>query len=144
MVFAHFRDSAEEISPHFKKASANDPASGIRRAIHGKEFRGHESKRAAGRHREVQEGHSSTPSLLHRSAKEGLDIGEVDLIICYDSKHLQYACCSGWAEPAENGRGKNWSMLQMQGKEENDANKAKDSYEKDAGDHRKRNTFQFP
>jgi ATP-dependent DNA helicase MPH1 len=60
--------------------------------------------------------------------EEGLDIGEVDLIVCYDSKASPLRMLQRMGRTGRKRAGR-VVLLQMQGKEENDWAKAKDSYQ---------------
>lgn len=128
MVFAHFRDSAEEINRILKR---HQPL------IRPRVFVG----QAAGKNSEgmtqkdqleaVEQFKADKYNTLIATSigEEGLDIGEVDLIICYDSKASPIRMLQRMGRTGRKRQGR-IIMLQMQGKEENDANKAKDSYEK--------------
>ncbi|EOD49576.1 putative helicase c-terminal domain-containing protein [Neofusicoccum parvum UCRNP2] len=61
--------------------------------------------------------------------EEGLDIGEVDLIVCYDQKASPIRMLQRMGRTGRKRQG-NILLLQMEGKEENDALQAKDAYEK--------------
>jgi ERCC4-related helicase len=128
MVFAHFRDSAEEISRILKR---HEPM--IRPRVFvgqstGKNSEGMSQKEQLEAIEQFKQGTFNT--LIATSiGEEGLDIGEVDLIICYDSKASPIRMLQRMGRTGRKRQGK-IVMLQMQGKEENDANKAKDSYEK--------------
>lgn len=128
MVFAHFRDSAEEIARVLKR---HDPM--IRPRVFvgqstGKNSEGMSQKEQLAVIEQFKAGTYNT--LIATSiGEEGLDIGEVDLIICYDSKASPIRMLQRMGRTGRKREGK-IVMLQMHGKEENDANKAKDSYEK--------------
>ena len=126
MVFAHFRDSAEEIARILKR---HEPM--IRPRIfvgqaHGKNSEGMKQKDQLEAIERFKNGEFNT--LIATSiGEEGLDIGEVDLIICYDSKASPIRMLQRMGRTGRKREGR-IVMLQMQGKEENDANKANDSY----------------
>jgi ERCC4-related helicase len=128
MVFAHFRDSAEEIARILKR---HEPM--IRPRVFvgqstGKNSEGMSQKEQLEAIEQFKQGTFNT--LIATSiGEEGLDIGEVDLIICYDSKASPIRMLQRMGRTGRKRQGR-IVMLQMQGKEENDANKAKDSYEK--------------
>jgi ATP-dependent DNA helicase MPH1 len=61
--------------------------------------------------------------------EEGLDIGELDLIICYDSKSSPIRLLQRMGRTGRKREGR-VVWLQMQGKEQDDAIKAMDNYEK--------------
>jgi ERCC4-related helicase len=126
MVFAHFRDSAEEIARILKR---HEPM--IRPRIfvgqaHGKNSEGMSQKDQLAAIEKFKMGEFNT--LIATSiGEEGLDIGEVDLIVCYDSKASPIRMLQRMGRTGRKRQGR-IVMLQMQGKEENDANKANDSY----------------
>ena len=128
MVFAHFRDSAEQIARVLKKHEPMiRPRVFVGQAT-AKNSEGMNQKDQLGAIEEFKAGKFNT--LIATSiGEEGLDIGEVDLIICYDSKASPIRMLQRMGRTGRKREGK-IIMLQMQGKEENDANKAKDSYEK--------------
>ncbi|KIW07582.1 uncharacterized protein PV09_01535 [Verruconis gallopava] len=61
--------------------------------------------------------------------EEGLDIGELDLIICYDSKSSPIRLLQRMGRTGRKREGR-VVWLQMEGKEQDDAIKAMDNYEK--------------
>jgi len=128
MVFAHFRDSAEEIARILKR---HEPL--IRPRVFvgqaaGKNSEGMTQKEQLNVIEKFKDGTYNT--LIATSiGEEGLDIGEVDLIVCYDSKASPIRMLQRMGRTGRKREGK-IIMLQMNGKEENDANKAKDSYER--------------
>jgi ERCC4-related helicase len=128
MVFAHFRDSAEQIARVLKKHEPMiRPRVFVGQAT-AKNSEGMNQKDQLNAIDEFKAGKYNT--LIATSiGEEGLDIGEVDLIICYDSKASPIRMLQRMGRTGRKREGK-IIMLQMQGKEENDANKAKDSYEK--------------
>ncbi|KAF1932304.1 P-loop containing nucleoside triphosphate hydrolase protein [Didymella exigua CBS 183.55] len=127
MVFAHFRDSAEQIVRILKKHEPMiRPRVFVGQAT-AKNSEGMNQKEQLSAIEEFKSGKYNT--LIATSiGEEGLDIGEVDLIICYDSKASPIRMLQRMGRTGRKREGK-IIMLQMQGKEENDANKAKDSYE---------------
>ncbi|KAH8725310.1 hypothetical protein GQ44DRAFT_707504 [Phaeosphaeriaceae sp. PMI808] len=128
MVFAHFRDSAEEISRILKRHSPMIRPHVFVGQSTGKNSDGMSQKEQLEIIEQFKSGKFNT--LIATSiGEEGLDIGEVDLIICYDSKASPIRMLQRMGRTGRKREGK-IVMLQMQGKEENDANKAKDSYEK--------------
>ncbi|KAF2846829.1 P-loop containing nucleoside triphosphate hydrolase protein [Plenodomus tracheiphilus IPT5] len=128
MVFAHFRDSAEEIARILKRHHPMiRPRVFVGQAA-GKNSEGMTQKDQLDVIGKFKSGVFNT--LIATSiGEEGLDIGEVDLIICYDSKASPIRMLQRMGRTGRKREGK-IIMLQMNGKEENDANKAKDSYEK--------------
>ncbi|KAH7408206.1 hypothetical protein DE146DRAFT_365070 [Phaeosphaeria sp. MPI-PUGE-AT-0046c] len=128
MVFAHFRDSAEEINRILKR---HQPM--IRPRIFVGQAAGKNSEGMTQKDQleAVEQFKSGTYNTLIATSigEEGLDIGEVDLIICYDMKASPIRMLQRMGRTGRKRQGK-IIMLQMHGKEENDANKAKDSYER--------------
>lgn len=128
MVFAHFRDSAEEIARILRRHQPMIRPRVFVGQSHGKNSEGMTQKDQLDVIEKFKSGTYNT--LIATSiGEEGLDIGEVDLIICYDSKASPIRMLQRMGRTGRKREGK-IIMLQMQGKEENDANKAKDSYER--------------
>lgn len=128
MVFAHFRDSAEEIVRILKK---HEPMIRPRVFVGQSTAKNSEGMNQKEQLDVIDKFKAGTFNTLIATSigEEGLDIGEVDLIICYDSKASPIRMLQRMGRTGRKREGK-IIMLQMQGKEENDANKAKDSYEK--------------
>ena len=128
MVFAHYRDSAEEITrvlrrnepmirPHVFVGQANSKGSD-----------GMDQKTQLETIKQFQTGIYNT--LVATSiGEEGLDIGEVDLIICYDASASPIRMLQRMGRTGRKRAGKIVVTL-MKGKEENNFVKAKDNYEK--------------
>lgn len=128
MVFAHYRDSAEEIArtlrrnepmvrPHVFVGQANSKGSD-----------GMDQKTQLDVIKKFQEGTYNT--LVATSiGEEGLDIGEVDLIICYDASASPIRMLQRMGRTGRKRAG-NIVVLLMKGKEEENFIKAKDNYEK--------------
>jgi ERCC4-related helicase len=128
MVFAHFRDSAEEINRILKRHQPMIRPRVFVGQASGKNSEGMSQKDQLEAIEKFKQGTFNT--LIATSiGEEGLDIGEVDLIICYDSKASPIRMLQRMGRTGRKREGR-IVMLQMQGKEENDANKAKDSYER--------------
>ncbi|CAI6331504.1 unnamed protein product [Periconia digitata] len=128
MIFAHFRDSAEEIVRVLKKHEPMIKPHVFVGQQNSKNSDGMDQKTQLAVIEKFKNGVYNT--LVATSiGEEGLDIGEVDLIICYDSKASPIRMLQRMGRTGRKREGK-IIMLQMQGKEENDAAKAKDSYEK--------------
>jgi ERCC4-related helicase len=126
MVFAHFRDSAEEIARILKRHHPMIRPRIFVGQAHGKNSEGMSQKDQLEAIEKFKNGEFNT--LIATSiGEEGLDIGEVDLIICYDSKASPIRMLQRMGRTGRKRQGR-IVMLQMQGKEENDANKANDSY----------------
>ncbi|KAJ8112152.1 hypothetical protein OPT61_g5413 [Boeremia exigua] len=128
MVFAHFRDSAEQIARVLKK---HEPMIRPRVFVGQATAKNSEGMNQKDQLEAIDEFKAGKYNTLIATSigEEGLDIGEVDLIICYDSKASPIRMLQRMGRTGRKREGK-IIMLQMQGKEENDANKAKDSYEK--------------
>lgn len=128
MIFAHFRDAAEDIvktlardQPMIKPHVFNGQAG-------AKNSEGMSQKKQIEVVQNFKSGKFNT--LVATSiGEEGLDIGEVDLIICYDSKASPIRMLQRMGRTGRKRQGK-IVLFQMRGKEEQDADKAKDSYEK--------------
>jgi len=126
MVFAHFRDSAEEIARILKRHQPMIRPRIFVGQAHGKNSEGMSQKDQLEAIEKFKNGDFNT--LIATSiGEEGLDIGEVDLIICYDSKASPIRMLQRMGRTGRKRQGR-IVMLQMEGKEENDANKANDSY----------------
>jgi ATP-dependent DNA helicase MPH1 len=127
MIFSSFRDSAEVIvnvlsridpmvKPHIFVGQADS-----------KNSKGMTQKRQLEVIEQFKQGKYNT--LIATSiGEEGLDIGEVDLIVCYDSKSSPLRMLQRMGRTGRKRSGK-VVLLQMSGKEENDWAKAKDSYQ---------------
>lgn len=128
MVFAHYRDSAEEIARVLKR---NDPM--IRPHVfvgqaNSKGSDGMDQKIQLEIIKKFQDGTYNT--LVATSiGEEGLDIGEVDLIICYDASASPIRMLQRMGRTGRKRAG-NIVVLLMKGKEEDNFIKAKDNYEK--------------
>lgn len=128
MVFAHYRDSAEEIARVLKR---NDPI--IRPHVfvgqaNSKGSDGMDQKMQLEIIKKFQDGTYNT--LVATSiGEEGLDIGEVDLIICYDASASPIRMLQRMGRTGRKRAG-NIVVLLMKGKEEENFIKAKDNYEK--------------
>lgn len=128
MVFAHYRDSAEEISRVLRR---NDPM--VRPHVfvgqaNSKGSEGMDQKKQLEVIKNFQSGIYNT--LVATSiGEEGLDIGEVDLIICYDASASPIRMLQRMGRTGRKRAG-NIVVTLMKGKEENDFIKAKDNYEK--------------
>lgn len=128
MVFAHFRDSAEEIVRILNRH---------RDMVRAKVFVGQSSaKGSEGMQQKVQlaairDFKSGVHNVLVATSvgEEGLDIGEVDLIICYDASASPIRMLQRMGRTGRKRTG-NIEVLLMRGKEENDFTKSRDSYEK--------------
>lgn len=128
MIFAHYRDSAEEIVRTLKR---NEPM--IRPHVFvgqaaSKGSEGMDQKKQLEIIQDFKNGKYNT--LVATSiGEEGLDIGEVDLIICYDSSASPIRMLQRMGRTGRKRAG-NIVLLLMRGKEENSFAAAKDNYEK--------------
>ena len=128
MVFAHYRDSAEEIARVLKR---NDPM--VRPHVfvgqaNSKGSEGMDQKKQLDIIKKFQSGIYNT--LVATSiGEEGLDIGEVDLIVCYDASASPIRMLQRMGRTGRKRAG-NIVVTLMKGKEENNFVKAKDNYEK--------------
>jgi len=128
MVFVHYRDSAEEvvrvlnrsapmIRPHVFVGQANSKGSD-----------GMDQKTQLEVIQQFKTGLYNT--LVATSiGEEGLDIGEVDLIVCYDASASPIRMLQRMGRTGRKRAG-NIVVLLMKGKEENNFTQAKDNYEK--------------
>jgi ATP-dependent DNA helicase MPH1 len=128
MIFAHFRDSAEEITrvlkrqepiirPHVFVGQAN---------AKGSEGMGQKTQLSV-----VEKFKKGTYNTIVATSigEEGLDIGEIDLIVCYDSSASPIRMLQRMGRTGRKRAG-NIMLLLMEGKEEESYTKAKDNYEK--------------
>ena len=128
MVFAHYRDSAEEIA---RVLSRNEPM--IRPHVfvgqaNSKNSEGMDQATQLAVIKKFQDGIYNT--LVATSiGEEGLDIGQVDLIVCYDASASPIRMLQRMGRTGRKRAG-NIVVTLMRGKEENNFIKAKDNYEK--------------
>lgn len=128
MVFAHYRDSAEEIAKVLKR---NEPM--IRPHVfvgqaNSKESEGMDQKTQLSVINKFKDGTYNT--LVATSiGEEGLDIGEIDLIVCYDASASPIRMLQRMGRTGRKRAG-NIVVTLVKGKEENNFIKAKDNYEK--------------
>lgn len=128
MVFAHYRDSAEEIA---RVLGRNDPM--IRPHVfvgqaNSKNSEGMDQATQLAVIKKFQDGIYNT--LVATSiGEEGLDIGQVDLIVCYDASASPIRMLQRMGRTGRKRAG-NIVVTLMRGKEENSFIKAKDNYEK--------------
>lgn len=128
MVFAHFRDSAEDIARVLARDSPIIRPHVFVGQASAKNSEGMTQKKQLSVIEDFKSGAINT--LIATSiGEEGLDIGEVDLIVCYDSKSSPLRMLQRMGRTGRKRAGK-IVLFQMEGKEENDAEKAKDAYEK--------------
>ncbi|KAM5462814.1 3'-5' DNA helicase [Microsporum audouinii] len=128
MVFSHFRDSAEEIVRVLKKhAPIILPHVFVGQAS-AKGSEGMDQKKQLEIIKKFKEGTYNT-IVATSIGEEGLDIGEVDLIICYDSSASPIRMLQRMGRTGRKRTGK-VVLLLMEGKEEEKYFRAKDNYEK--------------
>ena len=128
MVFAHYRDSAEEIARVLKR---NEPM--IRPHVfvgqaNSKGSDGMGQKTQLEIIRKFKDGIYNT-IVATSIGEEGLDIGEVDLIVCYDASASPIRMLQRMGRTGRKRAG-NIVVTLMKGKEENSFAQAKDNYEK--------------
>lgn len=128
MIFVHFRDSAEEVARILKR---HEPM--IRPHVFvgqsgSKGSEGMDQKTQLGIIQKFKEGVYNT-IVATSIGEEGLDIGEVDLIVCYDSSSSPIRMLQRMGRTGRKRAG-NIYLLLMKGKEEDSYVKAKDNYEK--------------
>ncbi|KAL8765993.1 MAG: hypothetical protein Q9209_007082 [Squamulea sp. 1 TL-2023] len=128
MVFAHYRDSAEEIARVLKR---NDPMIRPRVFVGQANSKGSEGMDQKTQLDVVQKFQSGIYNTLVATSigEEGLDIGEVDLIVCYDASASPIRMLQRMGRTGRKRAG-NIVVTLMKGKEENNFIKAKDNYEK--------------
>lgn len=128
MVFVHYRDSAEEVTRVLKR---NEPM--IRPHVfvgqaNSKGSDGMDQKKQIDIIQKFKSGIYNT--LVATSiGEEGLDIGEVDLIVCYDASASPIRMLQRMGRTGRKRAG-NIVVTLMKGKEENNFVQAKDNYEK--------------
>ena len=127
MVFSTFRDSAEEIAKVLARSSELIKPHVFVGQADGRNSKGMTQKKQL----EVIErfkGGGFNTLIATSIGEEGLDIGQVDLIVCYDSKASPLRMLQRMGRTGRKRAGR-VVLLQMEGKEENDWRKAIDSYE---------------
>ncbi|CRG86448.1 hypothetical protein PISL3812_03454 [Talaromyces islandicus] len=128
MIFAHFRDSAEEITRVLKR---HEPIIRPHVFVGQASAKGSEGMDQKKQLSVVEKFKSGTYNTIVATSigEEGLDIGEVDLIVCYDSSASPIRMLQRMGRTGRKRAG-NIVLLLMQGKEEESYIKAKDNYEK--------------
>ncbi|KAL1383760.1 hypothetical protein HDK64DRAFT_40195 [Phyllosticta capitalensis] len=128
MVFAHWRDSAEDIVRVLKLSSPMIRPHVFVGQAAAKNSEAMDQKKQLEVVQKFKAGEYNT--LVATSiGEEGLDIGEVDLIVCYDSKASPIRMLQRMGRTGRKRQG-NILLLMMAGKEEDDSEKAKDAYNK--------------
>ncbi|KAL8736592.1 MAG: hypothetical protein Q9181_002339 [Wetmoreana brouardii] len=128
MVFAHYRDSAEEIARILKR---NEPMIRPRVFVGQANSKGSEGMDQKSQLDVIQKFQTGIYNTLVATSigEEGLDIGEVDLIVCYDASASPIRMLQRMGRTGRKRAG-NIVVTLMRGKEENNFIKAKDNYEK--------------
>ncbi|OJK01091.1 hypothetical protein ASPACDRAFT_59882 [Aspergillus aculeatus ATCC 16872] len=128
MIFVHFRDSAEEVTRVLKRY---EPMIRPHVFVGQSSAKGSEGMNQKTQLDIVQKFKSGTYNTIVATSigEEGLDIGEVDLIVCYDSSASPIRMLQRMGRTGRKRAG-NIVLLLMQGKEEESYVKAKDNYEK--------------
>ncbi|KAL8741637.1 MAG: hypothetical protein Q9190_005784 [Brigantiaea leucoxantha] len=128
MIFSHYRDSAEEISRVLKRKEPMIRPRVFVGQANSKGSDGMDQKTQLDVIRKFQTGIYNT--LVATSiGEEGLDIGEIDLIVCYDASASPVRMLQRMGRTGRKRAG-NIVVTLMRGKEENNFIKAKDNYEK--------------
>lgn len=128
MIFVHFRDSAEEVTRVLKRYG---PMIRPHVFVGQSSAKGSEGMGQKTQLEIVQKFKKGTYNTIVATSigEEGLDIGEVDLIVCYDSSASPIRMLQRMGRTGRKRAG-NIVLLLMQGKEEENYLKAKDNYEK--------------
>ncbi|KAL9595874.1 MAG: hypothetical protein Q9219_006179 [cf. Caloplaca sp. 3 TL-2023] len=128
MVFAHYRDSAEEIARVLKR---NEPMIRPRVFVGQAASKGSDGMDQKTQLDVIQKFKSGIHNTLVATSigEEGLDIGEVDMIVCYDASASPIRMLQRMGRTGRKRAG-NILVTLMRGKEENNFIKAKDGYEK--------------
>ena len=128
MVFSHYRDSAEEIARVLKRNESMIRPHVFVGQASSKGSDGMDQKKQLDIIQKFQTGIYNT--LVATSiGEEGLDIGEVDLIVCYDASASPIRMLQRMGRTGRKRAG-NIVVTLMKGKEEDNFIKAKDNYEK--------------
>lgn len=126
MVFAHYRDSAEEIVRVLKRHGPMIRPHVFVGQSGTKGSEGMDQKTQLDVIKKFKNGTFNT-IVATSIGEEGLDIGEVDLIICYDCSKSPIRMLQRMGRTGRKRAG-NIVLLLMRGKEETDYEKAKDNY----------------
>ena len=128
MVFAHYRDSAEEIARVLRR---NEPMVRPHVFVGQASSKGSDGMNQKKQLDIIQKFQSGIYNTLVATSigEEGLDIGEVDLIICYDASASPIRMLQRMGRTGRKRTGKIVVTL-MKGKEEDNFTRAKDNYEK--------------
>lgn len=128
MVFAHYRDSAEEIVRVLKRHAPMIRPHVFVGQSGTKGSEGMDQKSQLDVIKKFKDGTFNT-IVATSIGEEGLDIGEVDLIVCYDCSKSPIRMLQRMGRTGRKRAG-NIVLLLMRGKEETDYMKAKDNYQK--------------
>ena len=132
MVFAQYRDSAEEIARVLKRSEPIIRPHVFVGQANSKNSDGMDQATQLAVIKQFQDGIYNT--LIATSVgEEGLDIGQVDLIVCYDTSASPIRMLQRMGRTGRKRAG-NIVVTLMRGKEENSFVKAKDNYEKMQGE----------
>ncbi|KAI9851762.1 MAG: 3'-5' DNA helicase [Thelocarpon superellum] len=128
MIFVHYRDSAEEVVRVLKR---NEPMIRPHAFVGQAGAKGSDGMNQKTQLDVIQKFQQGVYNTLVATCvgEEGLDIGEVDLIICYDSSASPIRMLQRMGRTGRKRAG-NIVLLLMRGKEEDSYLKAKDGYEK--------------
>ena len=128
MVFVHYRDSAEEVSRVLKR---NEPMIRPHVFVGQANSKGSDGMDQKKQLDIIQKFKNGTYNTLVATSigEEGLDIGEVDLIVCYDASASPIRMLQRMGRTGRKRAG-NIVVTLMKGKEENSFVQAKDNYEK--------------
>ncbi|KAL2424441.1 ATP-dependent DNA helicase mph1 [Exophiala dermatitidis] len=128
MVFAHYRDSAEEI---VRVLNRHGPMIRARVFVGQSGTKGSEGMDQKTQMDVIKKFKAGTYNTIVATSigEEGLDIGEVDLIVCYDCSKSPIRMLQRMGRTGRKRAGK-IVLLLMKGKEESDYYQAKDNYQK--------------
>ncbi|EXJ91563.1 fanconi anemia group M protein [Capronia epimyces CBS 606.96] len=141
MVFAHYRDSAEEI---VRVLNRHGPIVRAHVFVGQSGTKGSEGMGQKTQLDIIQKFKAGTYNTIVATSigEEGLDIGEVDLIICYDSSKSPIRMLQRMGRTGRKRAGR-IVLLLMRGKEEQDYRQAKDNYQTMQDKIAKGKDFQF-
>ncbi|KAJ0421904.1 hypothetical protein BJY00DRAFT_281386 [Aspergillus carlsbadensis] len=128
MIFVHFRDSAEEVTRVLKR---HEPMIRPHVFVGQSSAKGSEGMGQKTQLDIIQKFKTGAYNTIVATSigEEGLDIGEVDLIVCYDASASPIRMLQRMGRTGRKRAG-NIVLLLMQGKEEENYLKARDNYEK--------------
>ena len=128
MIFVHYRDSAEEVTRVLRRHEPMIRPHVFVGQTGAKASEGMDQKTQLEVIEKFKKGTYNT-IVATSIGEEGLDIGEVDLIVCYDSSASPIRMLQRMGRTGRKRAG-NIVLLLMKGKEEDSYVKAKDNYEK--------------